>query len=279
MTTFNLPDGIIPPLLTPLAPDQTVDTDALRQLIRMQLQAGTPGLFVAGSAGLGSILTAADYELLITTSLDETPEDYPVLCGVLESSTVRALERVRLLESLGAKAFVTITPYYVRATEHDDLLRHFGALRDASEMEMVAYNIPGCTGCELPVATVLEMARRGWVRSCKDSSGDDSYVEALCRQGAEFGLRVYQGMRPDFKWLSEIGASGCVPVPSNAYPELFNSGWNNRANLEQLATIQPEIDRVWEQLVDGWDYTSRSIRILAEKGIGSGTLTLPFSAS
>ena len=59
-----------------------------------------------GSAGLGSILTAADYELLITTSLDETPEDYPVLCGVLESSTVRALERVRLLESLGAKAFV-----------------------------------------------------------------------------------------------------------------------------------------------------------------------------
>lgn len=86
-------------------------------------------------------------------------------------------------------------------------------------------------------------------------------------------------MRPDFKWLTEIGASGCVPVPSNAVPELFNSAWNNRTNPEKLATIQPEINRVWEQLVDGWDFTSRSIRILAEKGIGSGTLTLPFSMS
>lgn len=200
-----------------------------------------------------------------------------MLCGVLEPSTARALERLRLLETLGAKAFVAITPYYVRATEHADLLRHFGALREASDLEMVAYNIPGCTGVELPVVTVIEMAERGWVRSCKDSSGDDSYLAALCEQGKGYGLKVYQGMRPDYQWLNEIGASGCVPVPSNVYPELFNKGWNNRGNPEELSTIQPEIDRVWNALVEGWDYTSRSIKELAQQGIGSGTLTLPFS--
>lgn len=279
MTTFKLPQGIIPPLLTPLTPDQTVDTKTLRRLVQMQIQAGTPGLFAAGSAGLGSVLTNSDYELLVSTVLDETPDDYPVLVGVLESSTIRALERVRLLDSLGAKAFVTITPYYMRATQHEDLLRHFGALRDATSMEMVAYNIPGCTGCELPVEVVIEMTKRGWVRSCKDSSGDDSYLESLCRQGAEYGLMVYQGMRPEFKWLAEIGASGCVPVASNVYPELFNSGWDNRENPEQLATIQPEIDKVWELLVDGWDFISQALKLLAEKGYGSGTLNLPFVAS
>lgn len=278
MTDFILPEGIIPPLLTPLTPDQQVDTAALQQLIRMQLQAGTPGLFVAGSAGLGSILTTGAYETLISVALETVPAGYPVLCGVLEPSTVRALDRLRLLEALGAKAFVAITPYYVRATEPADLLRHFGALREATDLEMVAYNIPGCTGAELPVATVIEMAGRGWVRSCKDSSGDDAYVAALCGQGADYGLKVYQGMRPEFRWLDEIGASGCVPVASNVYPELFNSGWNNRANPKALAAIQPEIDRVWDELVDGWDYTSRAIKILARQGIGSGTLTLPFSA-
>lgn len=278
MSTFVLPEGIIPPLLTPLTTDQQVDTDALRQLIRMQLQAGTPGLFVAGSAGLGSILTSADYETLIGVALETVPAGYPVLCGVLEPSTARALERLQILESLGAEAFVTITPYYVRATEHVDLLRHFGRLRESTELEMVAYNIPGCTGVELPVATVIEMAERGWVNSCKDSSGDDSYLEALCRQGRSCGLKVYQGMRPDYQWLDEIGASGCVPVPSNVYPELFNKGWNSRRNPEKLASIQTEIDRVWEALVVGWDYTSRCIKKLAEQGIGTGTLALPFSA-
>lgn len=42
MATFDLPEGIIPPLLTPLTPDQTVDTDALRQLIRMHSAGRVP---------------------------------------------------------------------------------------------------------------------------------------------------------------------------------------------------------------------------------------------
>ncbi|BHH82013.1 dihydrodipicolinate synthase family protein [Desulforhopalus sp. 52FAK] len=273
--TSSIPEGIIPPLLTPLTEDQHVDVAALRQLIKKQLDANIPALFICGSAGLGSVLTLQDYETVITTAQDVVPKEYPLLCGVLESSTVRSLERIKIIESLGITAFVTVTPYYMRATAKDDLLRHFGTLHDSTDMEMVVYNMPGLTGVVIEPEVVFEMAKRGWTKTIKDSSGDNDYIAELCKGGAEHGLKVYQGLAPDFGWLHTLGASGCVPVPANCQPELFMSAWSKRGDKEELQTIQPQIDKVWEQLVVGTDYISGSVRMLKDEGIGNGTMMLP----
>jgi len=276
MTKTRMPDGIIPPVLTPLTTDQKVDIPALKTLINKLIEGGSSALFMGGTAGLGSILTASDYELVIATALEAAPDDYPILCGVLEPSTARAVERIKLLETLGAEFFVTVTPYYVKATEDAALLRHFGAQRDASNMEMVLYNMPGCTGVNISAELVADMVKRGWTASCKDSSGDKAYFEALCRDSAESGLKVYQGMCPDFAWLHGLGAAGAVPVPANVSPELFVSGWDNRADGSVISGIQRDVDQAWNELVVGTDYTSGSIRALASQGVGTGTLALPF---
>jgi 4-hydroxy-tetrahydrodipicolinate synthase len=276
MKNVTIPEGIIPPLLTPLTEDQQVDVEALKKLIHKQLDAGIPALFICGTAGLGSVLTTKDYETVITTALDAVPSGYPILCGVLESSTVRSIERIRLLESLHINTFVTITPYYLRATDDDDLLRHFGTLRESTEMEMVLYNMPGCTGVVIPPELIFEMVRRGWTTIIKDSSGDDEYIESLCKGGAELDLKVYQGLAPNFGWLNKIGAAGCVPLPANSHPELFLSAWEARDKSDQLKDIQPEVDAVWNSLIVGTDYLRRSLKLLAQQGIGSGTLMLPF---
>ena len=277
MKNVTIPEGIIPPLLTPLTENQQVDVEALKKLIHKQLDAGIPALFVCGTAGLGSVLTTKDYETVITTALETVPNGYPILCGVLESSTVRSIERIRLLESLHINTFVTITPYYLRATDDDDLLRHFGTLRESTEMEMVLYNMPGCTGVVIPPELIFEMVKRGWTTIIKDSSGDDEYIEAVCKGGAELGLKVYQGLAPNFGWLNKIGAAGCVPLPANSHPELFLSAWEARNKSDQLKDIQPEIDTVWNSLIVGTDYLRRSLKLLAQQGIGSGTLMLPFT--
>lgn len=276
MENNPIPEGIIPPLLTPLTEDQQVDVPALRKLIQKQLAAGIPALFVCGTVGLGSALTRANYEKVITTALETVPGGYPILCGVLESSTMRSLERVKLLETLDIQTFVTVTPYYLKTTAKDDLLRHFGTLRDSTDMEMVLYNMPGCTGVTIEPEVVFEMIQRGWSKTIKDSSGDNAYIEALCRDGAELGLKVYQGLAPDFGWLHEIGASGCVPVAANTHPELFVAAWEARYSKTRLAEIQPQVDTVWNDLIRGTDYISRSLKLLEDEGIGSGSLMLPF---
>lgn len=276
MVTTNVPEGIIPPMITPLTEKQEVDVPALKKLIKKQLDAKIPALFVCGSAGLGSVLTMADYEKVIVTTLETVPDDYPILCGVLESSTVRSIERIQLLDTLKVKTFVAVTPYYLKATADDDLLRHFGALRESTDMEMVLYNMPGCTGVVLETNLIFDMVRKGWSSVVKDSSGDTEFFKKLCMGAAELKLRVYQGLDPKFGQLNELGASGCVPLPANSHPELFVSAWEARADAELLATIQPEIDFVWNDLIRGTDYLRRSLKVLESQGIGSGTLNLPF---
>lgn len=277
MFESRLPDGIIPPVLTPLCKDQSVDLVAFKALINKLVEGGSSALFVCGTAGLGSMLTEADYALVVETAIETAPEGFPVLCGVLEPSTARALERIKLLKTLNVEFFVTVTPYYVRATEDAALLRHFGLLRDASDMEMVLYNMPGCTGVELSPSLVLEMVERGWTASCKDSSGDKEYFEALCRDKAETGLKMYQGMCPDFAWLHALGANGAVPVPANSHPELFSSGWQQRDDTAAIAALQAKVDSVWQAQVVGTDYTSRTLKVLADEGIGTGEMVWPFT--
>jgi 4-hydroxy-tetrahydrodipicolinate synthase len=253
-----------------------IDTPALEKLIRKMLDAGIPALFICGSAGLGSALTMTDYEKVIVTALETVPEGYPLLCGVLESSTMRAMERVRLLESLHISCFVTVAPYYLKATKTDDLLRHFGALRESTDMEMVLYNMPACTGIHMAPSLVLKMAERGWSHAIKDSSGENRYFETLCKLGNPLNLRVYQGMLPDFQRLNEIKASGCVPLPANLFPELFISAWNAKADQKKTAQIQPKIDTLWKNLFVGDDFINQAIKRLADQGIGTGTSMMPF---
>ena len=265
------------PVLTPLTAKQTVDEQSLRQLLRYLIDGGVHGLFIAGTAGLGSILATKEYERLVAIALDEVGQVLPLLFGVLEPSTARAQERLSLIEALGAKAFVAVPPYYCRATTHAQMLRHFGALREKSSLEMVIYNIPICTNVSIPIEIMIEMTTLGWISACKDSSGDAEYFRALCSAGGKVGLRVYQGMRPDFGELHALSAAGCVPVPANVFPEQFANAWNERAEESHRAAHQAVCDAAWESLVRPNDFTGRSIAALAERGIGDGTRSLPFS--
>ena len=276
MVENTVPEGLIPPVLTPLTADHQVDVPAFKQLLQSLIDGGAAAVFVGGTAGLGSVLTAAEYERAVATALEVVPDDYPVLCGVLEPSTVRAAERIKLLESLNARYFVTVAPYFIRAMEYGPLERHFSYLREQTDMEMVAYNIPLCTGYSLPADLIIDMTERGWITCCKDSSGDEDYFKTLCVKGAEVGLKTYQGMRPDFPTLFNLGAAGCVPVPSNVSPDTFSAAWLSRGDAEKSKQLQVEVDTIWNDYVDGNDFISKSARALAEKGIGNGRMMLPF---
>ena len=273
-----IPEGIIPPVLTPLTREQDVDQEAFCRLLDKLIAGGVHGLFIAGTAGFGSILTDAQHEWTVRLAVRHVAGRLPVLSGVLEPSTARVLERIRRIESSGVLAVVVVAPYYLRAQNERQLLRHFEIIRESTNLEMVLYNLPGCVGTAIPVQVFGDMAKRGWISACKDSSGDSEYFSELCRRGAENGLRVYQGMRPVFATLVELGAAGCVPVPGNVFPELYVQAWNKRTEQAELPGLQERCDQAWKDLVVGTDFFSRSLRRLAEEGLGAGVMPEPFSA-
>ncbi|MFA6103485.1 MAG: dihydrodipicolinate synthase family protein [Victivallaceae bacterium] len=272
-----IPEGIIPPVLTPLKQNQDVDFAAFRHLLDKLINGGVHALFVAGTAGFGSVLTEKQYCETIEEAVGHVAGRLPVLAGVLEPSTMRGAAYLKFLERSGVSAAVVVAPYYLRAGNETQLRRHFGRLREASDLELAVYNIPMCTGTTIPAGLLAELAGRGWISACKDSSGDPVYFAELCRAGQAHGMRVYQGMRPDFAQLAQLGASGCVPVPGNVSPELFVTAWNQRRNHATLPELQRQCDVIWERLVTAGDFFSRSLKALAEQGIGSGVMPEPFN--
>lgn len=196
-----------------------MDEAAFRLLLDRLLGGGVHALFVTGTAGLGSFLTNGTYERAVRIAAEHVAGRVPVLAGVLEPSTARAVERARMARDAGADAVVAVAPFYFRVQNERQLLRHFELIRDAAE-EMAVYNLPGCTGTEIPLAVVGEMARRGWITACKDSSGNADYFAGLCRLGGETGLRVYQGLRPDFfrRSLTRLAQEG---IGTGRMPEPF----------------------------------------------------------
>ena len=75
-----------------------------------------------------------------------------------------------------------------------------------------------------------------------------------------------------------MGAAGCVPVPANVHPECYVYAWNRSQAKEALADVQRQCDTTWNDLIDGTDFFSRSMKRLGELDIGTRTLPEPFCA-
>jgi 4-hydroxy-tetrahydrodipicolinate synthase len=184
-----------------------------------------------------------------------------------------------VLKSIGYRYFVLTPTYYIAnkaATEHRRL---FGRAKEAAgSMEMVAYNIPQCTGSTLAVSTICEMAGRGWIRYCKESSGDWKYLKSLLRKGKAVGLDVLAGDEQLMAKALLAGAKGIVPVCANYDPQRYLRLYEAGSNGDRKAAVDqmPDLLRIREVLlVSGACWISGMKYAMSALGFGSGQCVFP----
>jgi 4-hydroxy-tetrahydrodipicolinate synthase len=93
------------------------------------------------------------------------------------------------------------------------LLRHFGAIAEATTLPIVLYNIPGRTNVNMLPETVHELARRHPnIVAIKESSGNVEQFTALVRDRVREDFTVLSG--DDYFYLPSLalGAYGCISV-------------------------------------------------------------------
>jgi 4-hydroxy-tetrahydrodipicolinate synthase len=278
MTTGQL-YGVIPPVITPVDDEDRVDENAFRGQIRRLIVAGVHGLFVGGSAGEGPLLTDREWERMAAIAAGEVGEQVFLLGGVMDTSTQRVLAKVRTLRELGYRHCVVTPTYYLALRCGDEVLRLFDAcVNHAGPMNVVAYNIPQCVGYAMPADVMFEMARRGWVRTVKESSGNLDYTLRLIREGADVGLAVLQGDEGQMAASLAAGAVGIVPGSANVEPETFVALYRatqagDAAEMAQraarIAELRQALPLVGEQWLAGIKYAAARI------GFGSGRPVSP----
>jgi 4-hydroxy-tetrahydrodipicolinate synthase len=271
-------EGLIVPLLTPVDGQEGVDEAAMRALIQHCLAGGAKAFFIGGSSGMGPLWPMAEWERMMEIALDEAGNAVPLLGGVIEMSTARAIERIRLLERIGYEHMAVTPTYYITAEKNEEFLSYFGACRDATDMNMIVYNIPSCTYTSIPVEVIADMAKRGWMQCIKESSGDKDYFSELMEAVSQSPVAVLQGNEPDIAWGLRQGACGIVPVCSNYAPSLYAAMCHAAAEKddETMDALQQEIMSVRETLLLGdKNWIAGAMFGVSTLGIGSGAVLSP----
>jgi len=271
-------EGVIVPLLTPVDAEERVDESAMRALIRHCLEGGADVLFAGGTAGMGPLWPMAQWERMMKIAFDEVANAVPLLGGVIEMSRVRAIERIRLLERIGYEHMVVTPTYYITPERNDEFISYFGACRDATELNMIVYNIPSCTHASIPVEVITEMAKRGWMRCIKESSGNQDYFSQVMDAVSGYDIAVLQGNEPDIAWGFRKGARGIVPVCANYAPSLYAAMCQAAAEKddERMDALQEEILAVRETLLLGdKNWVAGAMFGVRTLGIGSGAVLRP----
>ena len=228
--------GVIPPIITPVNSDETVDEGGFRQIIDYCIDGGLHGLFVAGTNGDSMALTQKERNHAIQIALDQVRGRVPVMCGVMDTSTKRVIDNIKALEQMGGTCAVVTPVFYDRHTSQAETLRHFERILRETSVKLALYNIPPFVGTKVDAATVIKIAeldRR--VVAYKDSSSafaDFQQVLSHFKNNPDFS--VLQGITPHAMTSILLGADGFVPALSVCFPQMFVSAYEAAAcrNIE-----------------------------------------------
>jgi 4-hydroxy-tetrahydrodipicolinate synthase len=241
--------GIIVPLTTPLHSDESVDEAGLRRLVQHVLRGGVHGVFVMGSTGEFAAVADSERRRAIEIVADEVKGKVPVLAGVGDSSTRRALARVEEAQGLGADALVAIMPYYHSVNTMDEAKAHFEAIAKAASLPVLMYNIPQRIGVSLTIDAVEDLREVTQIAGIKDSSEDFNRFQAMIRMGSA-AFRVFQGSELAGAASLLMGAHGCVPGMANLAPRLWVAIYEaardgNVEDTRELNRAAAELNRIY----------------------------------
>ena len=215
--------GIIPPIITPMNEDETINETELRNQVNRQIRGGVHGLFPFGTNGEGYILSEAEKEQVLSIVIDETKGRVPVYAGTGCISTKDTIRQSRMAQALGADVLSIITPSFAAASQ-DELYEHYRAVAEAVDMPIVLYNIPARTGNALAPATVARLSRIDNIVGAKDSSGNfDNMLQYIEQTREGGGFAVLSGNDSLILWNLLAGGTGGIAGCANVFPEVMAS--------------------------------------------------------
>nr|WP_246211426.1 dihydrodipicolinate synthase family protein [Phytoactinopolyspora alkaliphila] len=211
---------MIPPVISPLTAEHRPDTGAVERLTAHVIDGGATGVFVLGSCGEGPTLEPDVARTITRAYVHAVAGSVPVLAGIGEASTERAIRAAMEYEQVGVDALVVMAPMYFNTETDDAVVRHVTAIAEATTLPLVVYNIPHLTHHPITPRAVRAIAAIDSVVALKESSGDWTTYSALAEAARAAGLRVFQGAEALIARSLASGADGAVPGIANVVPDL-----------------------------------------------------------
>lgn len=208
--------GVGTALVTPFTTSGQLDEKAVRRLGRRQIDGGVHFLVPCGTTGENPTLSLAERVRIVEILVQEARGQVPVLAGAGGYHTGEVIHLAGEMRKAGASGLLSVAPYYNKPTP-EGLFQHFKAIADSTPLPIVLYNVPGRTGVNIDVPTLVRLTEVPNVVGVKEASGN---VGQMCD--------ILHAVRPDFIVLAgddvltlplmAVGGRGVISVASNEVP-------------------------------------------------------------
>jgi 4-hydroxy-tetrahydrodipicolinate synthase len=276
--------GIIPPMITPLKDQDTLDESGLEKLVEHILEGGVNGLFILGTSGEGPGLSYKLRREVIIRVCELVSGRVPVLAGITDSSAAESLSLAEFAAQNNIDAVVAAPPYYFRSSQKE-LTAYFKYLADQSPLPLFLYNMPSHTKVHIDSNTVIGLSDHPNIIGLKDSSADMIYfqtVSSVLRSKPDFTLLV----GPEQLLIQTVmsGGHGGVNGGANMFPRLYVELYKAAQNREfsRMQLLQDRVLQIGSEIYS-FDSSGNGVikgikGVLSLMGICSDIVTQPLQA-
>ncbi|HZR25502.1 MAG TPA: 4-hydroxy-tetrahydrodipicolinate synthase [Vicinamibacterales bacterium] len=208
--------GVGTALVTPFTKSGALDEAAVRRLGRRQIDAGIHFLCPCGTTGENPTLTDDERTRIVEILVDEAKGKVPIIAGAGGYNTHEVIHMVREFEKRGASGILSVTPYYNKPTQ-EGLYQHYKAIAESTTLPIIVYNVPGRTGVNVEVPTLVRLSQIPNIVAVKEASGNVTQMAEICR-AVPSDFLVLSGDDALTLPIMSVGGHGIISVASNEIP-------------------------------------------------------------
>ena len=199
---------LITAMVTPFAPDGSIDWDGVARLAVHLADHGHDAIAVNGTTGEAPTTKSSEKLEIIKVVKSAVGSRVKVLSGAGDNETSYTVEQAKRSADAGADGLLIVAPYYNKPPQAG-IEAHFKAVAATTDLPIMMYDIPGRTGVEIESETIIKLFEVPNIVALKDAKGN---LAATSDVIARSGIPVYSGDDIlNLPFLS-IGAVGFVSV-------------------------------------------------------------------
>ncbi len=199
-------------MVTPYTDAGEVDFALARRLAAALVRAGNDGVVVTGTTGEAPLLSDDEKARLWEETKQELGEGGTVVAGAGTNDTRHSIALARRAEAAGADAILAVAPYYLRPPQ-SGMIEHFRQIAESTSLPVIVYNVPGRTGVNLTLDTLLALSEIPNIVGNKEANGDLHSTAQLIEASPDF--RIWSGNDNDNFHLWCMGAYGAISVTAH----------------------------------------------------------------
>jgi 4-hydroxy-tetrahydrodipicolinate synthase len=214
-------EGVYSVLPTPFTAGGDLDEASLRKVVDLFVSAGVNGVTALGVTGEVARLDDRERRRVLEVVVEQVNGRAGVVAGTTADGTRTCIGYSRDARTIGATA-VMVSPPRMPKLNSDAVVRHYAALAEVLDIEIVVQDYPPISGYAMEPALLARIAKQ--IPSARTIKLEDPptpfKTSRILEQAAEIEVRIFGGLGGVFL-LEELTAGATGAMTGFAFPEIL----------------------------------------------------------